>query len=116
MNLSGTYYENFLDQTSNMGNVEKGLQFELLCKALLEKMGLTIDHSGQSGDRGVDLVASDSTPVTGGIYLIQCKHVDSVSQATISQLYGMVNTERAIYLRKKNFSSETQISLWIWTK
>lgn len=83
--------DDFLAQTSNLNTYEKGLKFELYCKRLLEGWGYDVQHSGQSGDRGIDLRATRD----GAVTLIQCKHQESVAAAVVIQTFGMVRAENA---------------------
>ena len=84
-------YENFLNQTSTLSTYEKGLQFERFCQTLLEAMEYEVEHTGQSGDRGVDLKAVRQQPIGSQTLVIQCKHQESVSAEVVIQILGMVN-------------------------
>ena len=55
----------------------------------------TVEHSGQSGDRGVDLKAVDHDPIKGLTLVVQCKYQESVSADVVIQTFGMVNSENA---------------------
>ena len=83
--------DEFLAQTSNLNTYEKGLKFELYCKTLLEASGHHVVHSGQSGDRGIDLRAT----LDGVVTVIQCKHQESVAAAVVIQTFGMLHAENA---------------------
>jgi len=84
-------YDNFLNQTSTLSSYEKGLKFEKFCQTLLEAMGYEVEHTGQSGDRGVDLKAVRQQPIGRQTMVVQCKHQESVSAEVVIQILGMVN-------------------------
>jgi hypothetical protein len=64
------------------------IEFEAVVGGLLEKMGFHVQGSPRSGDGGVDLLAIDPTPITGGRLVVQCKHTDVVGSPVIRDLYG----------------------------
>jgi len=73
-----------------------GIEFESLCKKLLEKMNFDVSTTKQSGDGGIDLVAYNHQPMLEGKYIVQCKRYSgSVGEPIIRDLYGVVNSERA---------------------
>ncbi|MFB9365528.1 restriction endonuclease [Kitasatospora albolonga] len=49
------------------------LEFEELVAELFRRRGLTTRTTARSGDQGVDVIAEDPDPVTGGLIVIQAK-------------------------------------------
>lgn len=91
----GKEYNNSLCQYNDMNNMS-GIEFEFLCKKLLEKMGFDVEQTKASGDGGIDLIATNSQPFLEGKYIIQCKRYSgSVGEPIIRDLYGVVCSERA---------------------
>lgn len=77
-------------------NSLSGMDFEKLCKNLLEKMNFEVSTTKQSGDGGIDLIAYNNQPMLVGKYIVQCKRYSgSVGEPIIRDLYGVVNSERA---------------------
>lgn len=77
-------------------NSLSGIEFENLCKNLLEKMNFEVSTTKQSGDGGIDLIAYNHQPMLEGKYIVQCKRYSgSVGEPIIRDLYGVVNSERA---------------------
>ena len=77
-------------------NSLSGIEFENLCKNLLEKMNFEVSTTKQSGDGGIDLIAYNHQPLLEGKYVVQCKRYSgSVGEPIIRDLYGVVNSERA---------------------
>lgn len=77
-------------------NSMSGIEFEFLCKTLLEKMGFETVTTKASGDGGIDLIAYNHQPILSGKYIIQCKRYSgSVGEPIIRDLYGVVTSERA---------------------
>lgn len=73
-----------------------GIEFENVCKMLVEKMGFTTQSTKASGDGGIDLIAYNHQPLLSGKYIIQCKRYSgSVGEPIIRDLYGVVTSERA---------------------
>ncbi len=65
---------------------------------MLQNRGLTVEVTGGPGDEGVDIIARDITPITGGMYLVQCKRYAldrKVGVADVRELYGTVQEKRA---------------------
>lgn len=85
----------FLNQTSDLNTYEKGLKFEQFCLRLLEAMGYEVEHTGQRGDRGVDLKAVRQEPIGSQTLIVQCKYQESVSADVIIQTLGMVSAANA---------------------
>jgi restriction system protein len=90
-----TGLDGFLSQTSGLNTHDKGLKFEQYCHRLLEAMGWEVEHSGQSGDRGVDLRAVRQDPISSQTLVVQCKHQESVSADVVIQTLGMVSASNA---------------------
>ena len=73
-----------------------GVEFERVCKRLLENMGFSVETTKTTGDGGIDLIAYNSQPLLSGKYIIQCKrYTGSVGEPIIRDLYGVITSERA---------------------
>lgn len=73
-----------------------GKQFELEVQQLLQQMGLEAEITGYSQDGGIDLIAINRSPVSGGRYVIQCKDwAAPVGEPAIRDLFGTVHSEGA---------------------
>lgn len=73
-----------------------GVEFENVCKRLLESMGFAVETTKITGDGGIDLIAYNSQPLLSGKYIIQCKrYTGSVGEPVIRDLFGVVTAERA---------------------
>ena len=73
-----------------------GIEFEHVCKRLLENMGFTVETTKTSGDGGIDLIGYNTQPLLSGKYIIQCKrYAGSVGEPIIRDLYGVATSERA---------------------
>ena len=73
-------------------------EFELQVAHALQARGLSVEVTGGAGDEGVDIIARDPTPVTGGTYLVQCKRYApdrKVGVAEVRELYGALQEKRA---------------------
>ena len=73
-------------------------EFELQVAQALQARGLSVEVTGGAGDEGVDIIARDPTPVTGGTYLVQCKRYApdrKVGVAEVRELYGALQEKRA---------------------
>ena len=76
---------------------EDPYDFEQQVAQMLKDSGLTVEVTGGPGDEGVDIIAYDSTPLTGGTYLVQCKRYNldhKVGVAEVRELYGTVQEKR----------------------
>lgn len=77
-------------------NSLSGIEFENICKNLIENMGFSVETTKASGDGGIDLIANNHEPVLSGRYIIQCKRYSgSVGEPIIRDLYGVITSERA---------------------
>jgi HJR/Mrr/RecB family endonuclease len=77
-------------------NSLSGVEFEQVCKRLLENMGFSVETTKTTGDGGIDLIAYNSQPLLSGKYIIQCKrYTGSVGEPIIRDLYGVITSERA---------------------
>lgn len=90
-----TGLEEFLKQTASLNTYEKGLKFEQYCQKLLEEMGYEVEHSGKSGDRGVDLMAVRQQPIGSQALVVQCKHQESVAHDVVRGTFGMAKAKDA---------------------
>lgn len=67
-------------------------EFESLTARLLRKMGFEAEETRPTGDGGVDVIARHPGPITGGLYVIQCKrYAGNVGEPIIRDLYGTVH-------------------------
>ena len=81
---------------SNDINSLSGIEFENICKNLIENMGFSVETTKASGDGGIDLIAYNYEPILSGKYIIQCKRYSgSVGEPIIRDLYGVITSERA---------------------
>lgn len=94
-------------------NSLSGVEFEMVCKRLLENMGFAVETTKASGDGGIDLIAYNSQPLLSGKYIIQCKrYTGSVGEPVIRDLYGVVTSERAnkgILMTSGVFTKQAQV-------
>lgn len=87
-------------------------QFELLIADLLNKMGFRVEHTGKTGDGGIDIKAELSTPLVGGRFIIQCKRYSEdtkVDVKDIRDLFGVIHSEmagRGILITTSSFTSK----------
>ena len=92
--------------------VAQGIRFEQRCMTLLEAMNWAVTTTKTSGDGGIDLVAVDRTPITGGEMIIQCKDWSSpVGVSVIRDLFGQVSAERknkGIVITSGRFTKESE--------
>jgi hypothetical protein len=103
--------DGFLSQTSGLNTHDKGLKFEQYCHRLVEAMGYEVEHSGQSGDRGVDLKAVRQQPIGSHTLVIQCKHQESVSADVVIQTLGMVsasNANQSVVITTGSFTADAK--------
>jgi len=69
-------------------------EFELMVGRLFELWGLQVEHQGGKGDRGVDLVVTDSK---GYRRVVQCKRWKGrISRAVVDELNSVVGHEGAL--------------------
>jgi len=84
-----------LDQRPNLMALSPS-EFESLITNLFEKMGLETRQTKPSRDGGVDCVAWDNRPVTGGKVVIQAKrYAGTVGVSAVRDLFGTVHNEGA---------------------
>ncbi len=70
--------------------------FEQLVAELMRRMGLRTEHTGMSGDGGVDCVAYDDRPVVGGKVIMQVKrYSNTVNPSVVRDLFGTVHASGA---------------------
>ena len=77
---------------------EDPYDFEHQVAQMLRSRGLVVEVTGGPGDEGVDIIAYDNAPLTGGRYLVQCKRYGldhKVGVAAVRELYGTVQEKRA---------------------
>lgn len=81
---------------TSASSASAGIEFEHLCRSLLDKMGFETETTKASGDGGIDIMATNRQPLVAGKYVIQCKrYTGSVGEPVIRDLYGVVSSERA---------------------
>ena len=81
-----------------VGLAEDPYDFEQQVAQMLRGWGLMVEVTGGTGDEGVDIIAYDSAPVTGGMSLIQCKRYSpgkKVGVAEVRELYGTMQEKQA---------------------
>lgn len=87
---------------------EKGLNLEHKAAELFSAMGFNVRKTSTSGDGGVDLYLWKDDPITGGLYIVQCKNYEgSIGQPAIRDFLGTVIHENAIqgiFLTTSNFT------------
>jgi restriction system protein len=72
------------------------IAFEDLIADLFRRRGLQVMTTARSGDQGVDLVATEPDPVSGGKVVIQVKrHRATITPAVVRDLYGTVIAQGA---------------------
>lgn len=77
-------------------NMLSGIEFEKVCKQVVENMGFEVETTKASGDGGIDLIAYNHQPLVSGKYIVQCKRYSgSVGEPIIRDLFGVVMSERA---------------------
>ena len=85
-----------MNNNSNYITNMAGIEFENLCKQLLLDCGFNVKMTKQSGDGGIDLIATSDRPFFSGKYIIQCKRYSgTVGEPVLRDLYGVVTSERA---------------------
>ena len=87
-----------LPQLSAVGLAEDPYDFEQQVAQMLRGRGLVVEVTGGSGDGGVDIIAYDGTPVTGGTFLVQCKRYSQdhkVGVAEVRELYGTMSEKQS---------------------
>lgn len=73
-----------------------GFEFENLISKLLVKMGFEVEETKQTADGGVDVIARSHKPISGGLYIVQCKRqMANVGEPVIRDLYGVVGHNNA---------------------
>lgn len=71
-------------------------EFEAFVQNLFTRMGFDTKQFKASGDGGIDCIAYDPTPITGGKYVIQVKlYTKTVAPTHVRDLYGVVLDEGA---------------------
>jgi len=89
-----------------------GKQFEIEVQQLLQQMGLDADVTGYSQDGGIDLIAINHDPISGGRYVVQCKNwAAPVGEPAIRDLFGTVHSEGAskgILITTSSFTAAAQ--------
>ncbi|MEQ8199782.1 MAG: restriction endonuclease, partial [Clostridiaceae bacterium] len=104
-----------LNSIENLAVMDWG-DFEHLVRQLFEKMftetGVDVKVTQASRDGGVDAVAFDPNPITGGKYVIQAKRYNNVVPVSAARdLYGTVINEGAskgILVTTSHFGNDTR--------
>ncbi len=87
-------------------------QFESLIVHLLQKMEFVVEHTGKTGDGGIDIKAELPIPIRGGKFIIQCKRYNKdtkVDVKDIRELFGVIHAEMAnkgILITTSDFTSK----------
>jgi hypothetical protein len=98
------YRDRFIEEADVLGSLDprqnlmelSHAEFETFIMNLFAMMGLKTHLTRSSNDRGVDGVAIDSDPITGGKVVIQAKRYKGlVPAAAVRELYGTMITEGA---------------------
>jgi restriction system protein len=90
-----------MDVISNMDNRPNLLElsakeFEHFIQNLFTRMGLDTKLFQASGDGGIDCMAYDPTPITGGMYVIQAKlYTKTVPPSAVRDLFGTMQHKGA---------------------
>nr|WP_302663323.1 restriction endonuclease [uncultured Agathobaculum sp.] len=72
------------------------IEFEKICKSILETMNFNVATTKTVGDGGIDLIATREDVFFSGKYIIQCKrYAGSVGEPVLRDLYGVVTAEQA---------------------
>ena len=93
-----TPHGDFPPTLSATGLAEDPYDFEQQVAQMLRNRGLVVEVTGGSGDEGIDILAHDDTPVTGGTYLVQCKRYSpdhKVGVSEVRELYGTMQEKHA---------------------
>lgn len=72
------------------------IEFEHLCKEILEHNNFIVETTKASGDGGIDLIATRNDVFLSGKYIVQCKrYASSVGEPILRDLYGVITAEKA---------------------
>jgi restriction system protein len=72
------------------------VEFERLVADLFQARGFRVMTTDRTGDEGVDVLAEDPDPITGGRIVIQVKrYASTVSPAVVRELFGTVQDKGA---------------------
>ena len=71
--------------------------FERLCLALVEEMGLVVSSYVRNGPRELEIAAVNPQPITGGDFVVHCTHPEDgfVAAARVNLLRDQVKGEQA---------------------
>lgn len=99
------------EPTAGLGHLTME-DFERICFALVEEMGLVVSSSVRSGPRGLEIAAVNPQPITGGDFLVHCTHPENgfVDSAQVNALRDQVKGEQAakgIFITTGFFAEET---------
>ena len=65
--------------------------FEVITAELFYKLGFQVEHTGKSGDGGIDVIAKSDSE----LFIISCKRFSGAIQPNyVRELYGIVQSER----------------------
>jgi len=86
--------------------------FERLCLALVEEMGLVVSSYVRNGPRELEIAAVNPQPITGGDFVVHCTHPEDgfVAAARVNILRDQVKGEQAakgIFITTGFFAEET---------
>ncbi|RMF79740.1 MAG: restriction endonuclease, partial [Chloroflexi bacterium] len=89
-------YSSSMNEAINLLEMDP-FEFEHLVTALFNAMGLNATTTQQSNDGGIDVIAIDETPITGGKIAIQVKRYrNPVGVKEVRALYGAMQAENAM--------------------
>jgi hypothetical protein len=88
------------------------VDFERLCLALVEEMGLVVSSYVRNGPRELEIAAVNPQPITGGDFVVHCTHPEDgfVGAARVNILRDQVKGEQAakgIFITTGFFAEET---------
>jgi hypothetical protein len=99
------------DQIFDINSLDS-YEFELLVIRLLKEMGLQVEETKKTGDGGIDAIARSEEPITGGLFVIQCKkYLSNVGEPQVRDLYGVVNhtnASRGILITSSDFTEQAK--------
>jgi hypothetical protein len=88
------------------------LDFEELVRMLLERMGFEARLTKASHDGGIDIVAINPAPITGGKVIVQCKRYRAtIGSPVVRDLYGALTdagASKAILITTSRFSPDAR--------
>ncbi|MBN1174045.1 MAG: restriction endonuclease [Micromonosporaceae bacterium] len=88
--VGGQIVDQHTDEAPDLFQMDP-IEFEQLIAALFQARGFAVLTTERSGDGGVDVIAEDPDPITGGEIIVQVKRYrNTVSPNAVRDLYGVV--------------------------